>query len=228
MTDEAFSYNKGHRDRQRDEFLQNPSGTPDYKLLEILLYNSFPRIDTKPIAKDLIRNFSGLHQVTAAPFEDLLRMRGIGRNTAVFFKALHEFNSRYWVFQLKNNPIFHDPSLFVNYALNHFSNKKDEEFRVLYMDRDYRLIYEDVHSTGTVDWAAVYPRKILHQAMNLNASVVAMLHNHPNGNPNFSEDDIKATDETKLLLNRIGIGFYDHFLVAGGVVYSAKNLHLIN
>ena len=95
------------------------------------------------------------------------------------------------------------------------------------MGDDYQLLADDLHSRGTIDWAAVYPREILKRALELNAQSVLMLHNHPTPNVTFSEQDIAVTEEVEKLLLPVGIRLHDHYLVTGGIVYSARNMFLL-
>jgi DNA repair protein RadC len=98
---------------------------------------------------------------------------------------------------------------------------------VLYLDKDFRLISDTLHSSGTIDWAAVYPREIIKRALNLNAYSVVMMHNHPTPNTSFSTPDIEITREVKKMLESIGVNFFDHLLVSGSVVYSVQNMQLL-
>ncbi|MDR1207497.1 MAG: DNA repair protein RadC [Rickettsiales bacterium] len=227
-TDKSLCDKKGHRDRLRERFLSFGGSLSDYELLELLLFAYMPRIDTKLISKNLLRTFGGLHQVAAAGVNDLIRVPGIGKNTAVQLKAIREFALRGYVAKLKDAPIFHDWASFENYAKQKLSDKKIEEFHILYLDSKYQLIEDEAHSTGTINGTAVYAREVVIHALNLGARVVVMMHNHPGGNANFSSDDINATKDVMAKLAAMDIEFFDHFLIANGLMYSIKNSHLLD
>ena len=219
-----FDHRKGHRERLREKFLQNK--LCDYELLELLLAYAIPRIDVKPIAKNLLRAFGGVREIMDAPMEKLVAISGIKQNTAIFIKALREVMMLDYKSYFASNPIFHDFKAFENYCKSALLQKQEEEFHVLYLDAGYRLILDELHSHGTIDWSAVYPREIVKRALNLNASIVILLHNHPTGAGTFSNDDIAVTNELQTMLKSIGIEIFDHFLVANGLLYSAKNMFL--
>jgi DNA repair protein RadC len=226
--DKHLADKEGHRDRLREKFLAAGGNLSDYELLELLLFPCLPRIDTKPISKSLLRTFGGLHQVAAAGVNDLIRMPGIGRNAAVQLKAIREFALRGYKANLKDAPIFHDWTSFENYAKDLLANKAIEELHVLYLDSKYKLIDDETHSTGTINGTAVYAREVVINALNLGARVVAMMHNHPSGDTNFSSEDINATKDVIKKLTAMNIEFFDHFLIANGLMYSMKNMRLLD
>jgi DNA repair protein RadC len=123
--------------------------------------------------------------------------------------------------------VFHDYKKITEYCRLLLCGKKVEEFHVLYLDSDYRLLSDDLHSSGTVDWAAVYPREILKRALEVNASSVIMLHNHPVSKTSFSIADIEITSDVRNILKNVDIDLFNHLLVSGNIVYSAKNMFLI-
>lgn len=220
-----ISYTSGHRARLREKFLETK--LVDSELLELLLTYAIPRIDVKPIVKDLIAKFGNIQGVMNASVEELNRVRGVGDNIAIFLKAMHDAMQRHYVAAMKDAPIFHNPTVLENYAKAMLSNKKVEEFHILYLDSKYQLLEDYLHSSGTIDWAAVYPREVVKRALDLNAKVVIMLHNHPNNIASFSTEDIEMTDQVRAKLRSMDIEFFDHLLIAGGIMYSAKNLQLI-
>ena len=122
-------------------------------------------------------------------------------------------------------PVFHDYDKIVNYCKILVGGKSVEEFHVFYLDKDYKLISEDLHSSGTIDWAAVYVREIAKRALDLNARHIILLHNHPTSG-SFSSQDIALTQELANILDNLGIELYDHLLVSDNIVYSAKNMLL--
>lgn len=220
-----LSFRSGHRERLRQKFLDDKLA--DYELLELLLSFAIPRRDVRPLARGLINKFGGVYQVITAPIESLNSFNGIGRNTAVFIKAIHKIMVAGYKSNLDNITIFHNEKILVNYCLLLMSGKTKEEIHILYLDGEMRLLADDLHSVGTVDWAAAYPREILKRALELNAKSIVMLHNHPASNTSFSTEDIDLTEKIKNLLATVDISVHDHYLVSGGIVYSARNLFLL-
>ena len=223
--DKDLSFRSGHRERLRQKFLGDKLA--DYELLELLLSFVIPRRDVRPLARGLMAKFGSLYQVITAPIESLMEFNGIGRNTAIFIKAIHKIMIAGYKSNLDKVTIFHNEKVLANYCLLIMSGKTKEEIHILYLDDDMRLLADDLHSVGTVDWAAAYPREILKRALELNAKSIVILHNHPRPNTSFSEDDIELTDRIKDLLATVDITVHDHYLVSGGIVYSARNLFLL-
>jgi len=222
-TDNTF--HAGHRERLRRKFLDDK--ITDYEFLELLLSFVIPRRDVRPLARGLMEQYCGLHQICSLPLETLTAIPGIGRNTAIFLKALrHAMLAEYREY-LDKRPAYRDPKTLTNYCLTLLDRKQIEEFHILYFDEDYKLLLDETHSVGTINWSAVYPREIARRALNMNATKILMLHNHPRAGTLFSKDDIKVTMETEDMLNPLGIELYDHYLVSGGQVWSARNKMLL-
>lgn len=198
----------------------------DYELMELLLTYAIPRRDVKPIARELIKTFGGIHQILTASVDALAKVNGIKENTAILIKLIHEIIITDHRICLTEAPIFHDDKRLVNYCKDMLSGKPVEELHVLYLNSDYKLIVDDLHSSGTINWAAVYPREILKRALELNSRSIVMMHNHPGSGTSFSTDDIKVTNETRRVLASVDIEVHDHLLVSGGIVHSMKNMFL--
>lgn len=223
--DDDLYFHSGHRERLRQKFLEDKLA--DYELLELLLSFVIPRRDVRPLARGLIAKFGGIYQVLTAPIDDLMEFKGVGRNTAIFIKAIHKVMMVGYKSNLDKVTIFHNEKILTNYCLLLMSGKTKEEIHILYMDEDKRLLADDLHSIGTVDWAAAYPREILKRALNLNAKSIVLVHNHPKPNTSFSMDDIELTERIKDLLATVNIEVHDHYVVSGGIVYSARNMFLL-
>ena len=140
---------------------------------------AIPRRDVRPLARALVNKFGGVYQVLSAPFDALVSVKGIGHNTAVFIKLVQQMMMINYHGQLKETPIFHDETILHNYCRIIVAGKTVEELHILYLDNNLKLIADEVHSTGTVDSSAVYPREIAKRALELNARSVVMVHNHP-------------------------------------------------
>ncbi len=225
-TDEKdLSFRVGHRERLRQKFLDDK--LTDYELLEMLLSFVIPRRDVRPLARGLIEQFGSVYQVITAPIDSLIAFKGVGRNTAIFIKSIHKIMLAGYKSNLDKVTIFHNEKILTNYCLLLMAGKTKEEIHILYLDEDNRLLADDLHSVGTVDWAAAYPREILKRALELNAKSIVMLHNHPKPNTSFSVDDIELTERVRDLLSTVDIDVHDHYVVSGGIVYSARNMFLL-
>lgn len=219
------SYRLGHRERLRKKFLENKLA--DYELLELIISYAIPRCDVRPLSRELMKKYGGVHQILSAPIESLMTNKGIKENTAIFLKSIYQIMIMGHKSYMDNNPIFHDYNKLCEYCKLLLSGKEIEEFHILYLDSNYKLLVSDLHSSGTIDWAAVYTREILKRALELNAHSIVMMHNHPSSQTSFSTDDIEVTTKLKQVLSGIGVDLFDHLLVSGDIIYSAKNMFLL-
>lgn len=219
------SLQSGHRARLRKKFLDGQLA--EYEILELLLTYAIPRRDVRTLSRQLYKKYGSLHHLFAAPMESLMENDGIKENTATFFKLIHKLMELEYKVALDTAPIFHNFEKLENYCKILLSGKSIEEFHVLYLDSQYKLIKDELHSSGTIDWAAVYIREIVKKALDLNARSIVMLHNHPSAYTSFSSQDISITQELENALEKLGISLYDHLLVSGDVIYSARNMHLL-
>ena len=225
-TEDLQSLQSGHRARLREKFLEGK--LTDYEILELLLTYAIPRRDVRTLSRQLFKKYGSIHAVLSAPMESLLENEGIKENTATFFKVIHKLMELEYKMVLDTSPIFHNYEKLENYCKILLSGKTVEEFHVFYLDDQYRLIKDDLHSSGTIDWAAVYIREIVKKALDLNAYSIVMLHNHPSGHSSFSSQDIMITQELENALQQLGIKLYDHLLLSGNIVYSARNMRLLD
>ena len=225
LPNENKNFYAGHRDRLRDKFLSNQLA--DYEKLELLLGYAIPRRDVRPLARGLVKHFGGVYQVLSASVDDLMSFDGIGRNTAIFIKLVQQMMQIGYMGQLKESPIFHDEKILHNYCRVVLTGKQVEELHILYLDNNLKLIADDLHTSGTVDSSAVYPREIARRALQLNARSIVMLHNHPTSTNTFSQDDVIVTTHVQTVLETLEIKLYDHVLVVNDIVYSMRAMHLI-
>lgn len=225
-TEDLQSLQSGHRARLREKFLEGK--LTDYEILELLLTYAIPRRDVRTLSRQLFKKYGSIHAVLSAPMGSLLENEGIKENTATFFKVIHKLMELEYKMVLDTSPIFHNYEKLENYCKILLSGKTVEEFHVFYLDDQYRLIKDDLHSSGTIDWAAVYIREIVKKALDLNAYSIVMLHNHPSGHSSFSSQDIMITQELENALQQLGIKLYDHLLLSGNIVYSARNMRLLD
>ncbi|MGN0917305.1 MAG: RadC family protein [Candidatus Enterousia sp.] len=217
-------FHLGHRDRLRQKFLSGK--LTDAEHLELLLAGIIPRRDVRILARSLIQHFGTVSQIFSAPIEKLEEFPGIGHNTAVHLKLINELMVRGYRSQMLEQTVFHDMRIVTNFCLTLLSGKQVEELHVLYLDKDYRLLHDELHSVGTIDWSPIFEREIIKNALNMNARNIVLLHNHPCGGC-FSSDDVAATTKLEISLNTVGINLYDHYLVSNGILYSMRNEHLL-
>lgn len=223
--DEIASLQQGHRARLRKKFLDGQLA--EYELLELLLTYAIPRRDVRTLARQLYKKYGNIQHMLSLPMSELMVNVGVKENVATFLKLIHKITTLEYKYILGNAPIFYDFSKLENYCKLLLGDKTVEEFHVFYLDKKFALILDDLHSSGTIDWAAVYVREIVKKALDLNAYSVLLVHNHPSAHTSFSVPDIQMTQELENALGQLGIDLYDHLLVSGNVLYSARNLHLL-
>ncbi len=219
------SLQQGHRARLRKKFLDGQLA--EYEILELLLTYVIPRRDVRTLSRQLYKKYGNIHCLLSAPIEDLVKNEGIKENTATFFKLIHEITSMEYKITLDEKPIFHNYEKLENYCKILLGGKAIEEFHVIYLDGQYKLILDELHSSGTINWAAVYIREIVKKALDLNARSLVLIHNHPSNYTSFSSQDIQITKELENALEKLDINLYDHLLVSGDIIYSARNMNLL-
>ena len=224
--DDLQSLQTGHRERLRKKFLDGQ--LTDYEILELLLTYAIPRRDVRVLSRQLYKKYGNIRNLLSASFESLTDNDGIKENTAVLFMLIHKIMEIDCKDVLVDAPIFYNYDKLVNYCVLLGEGKAIEEFHVLYLDIHFKLIKDHLHSSGTVDWAAVYVSEIVKMALRLNAHSVVLVHNHPSKGAAFSSEDIIMTTELENALNTVSVNLYDHLLAAGDRVFSARNMHLLN
>jgi DNA repair protein RadC len=218
----------GHRERLRRRILKDGgAGLQEYELLELLLCAFIPRVDVKPIAKELIAKFGTVSGVFAAPPERLMEVKGIGEPTAAYIRATNLLMQRAAGDQVKDKPVISNWAALLNYVKLALRHEKSEQARVLYLDRKNKLIADEIAGRGTVDHAPVYPREIAKRALELSASAVILVHNHPSGDPTPSKADIDLTRDIEKALAPLDIRLHDHLVVGASATVSMKAKGLI-
>ena len=180
MGDSQDNGASGHRERLRARFLKGGAeAMPDYELLELALFAAIPRRDTKPLAKALLRRFGSFAEVIAAPRERLLEIEGVGMSVANHLKIVEAAAQRLTKTKVMGRPALSSWSALLDYCTAAMARSEKEEFRVLFLDRKNHLIADEVQNRGTVDHTSVYPREIIKRALELGASSIILVHNHP-------------------------------------------------
>ena len=218
----------GHRDRLRGKLLaRGADALDDYELLEILLFAFLPRRDVKPIAKALLARFGSLSAVFAADPKDIEAVDGMGETSAAYLKAAAALSARAAREEIAAKPIISSWNALVSYVRTQLQHETREQFRVIFLDTKNQLIADEIMSHGTVDQAAVYPREIARRALELAASSLILVHNHPSGDTKPSRADIEITRELIDALIPFDISVHDHLIVGTGGVTSFKSAGLI-
>jgi DNA repair protein RadC len=218
----------GHRGRLRERFLSTDgAGLADYELLELLLCGFIPRKDVKPLAKVLLETFGSLSGVFAAHANVLKKVDGVGEALAVYLKAVHELHLRSSKETITKRENLSSWSRVQEYVKLRLQHRETEFFHVLFLDRKNCLIADEELGKGTVDHAPVYPREIAKRVLELSASSVILVHNHPSGDPTPSRADVSMTREVIDILDAIDVPVHDHLVVAKQGVTSMKATGLI-
>ena len=219
---------QGHRDRLRTKLVERGANAlEDYELLETLLFAFIPRRDVKPVAKALLARFGSLSGVLAARPADLTKVAGVGETVAAYLKATAEIGARASLETLKARPAISSWTALQDYVKRELQHEGREQFRVLFLDRKNQLIADETLGHGTVDHAPVYPREIARRALELQASSLILVHNHPSGDPTPSRADIDMTREVIDALDAFEITVHDHLIAARTGVLSFRAQGLI-
>jgi len=219
---------KSHRERLRQRFLKSdPESFPEYELLELLLFHSIERVDVKPLAKQLLDDFKSFSGVLAASEERLTRYPRINERTAAHFKAVREAARRLLRAEIADRPVISSWTQLIDYCRASMADEQTERFRILYLNRKNMLIADEIQQRGTVDHTPVYPREVIKRALELGATAMILVHNHPSGDPTPSRADIEMTHEVRDAADKLGISVYDHVIVGKGTANSFKALGLL-
>lgn len=229
MTDDAIKPHwQGHRDRLRTKLLKRGAeALDDYEVLEVLLFAFIPRRDVKPIAKALLARFGSLSAILAAPSKDLVGVSGVGDTVAAYLKTVNELHHRSGREEISKRPMISSWSALMTYVRQALQHEGREQFRVMFLDRKNQLIADEIMGQGTVDHAPVYPREIARRALELQASSIILVHNHPSGDTTPSRADIDMTRLIIDALDPLEITVHDHLIAGTGGVTSFKSAGLI-
>jgi DNA repair protein RadC len=218
----------GHRDRLRARFLEaGPDALADYELLELLLFSAIPRRDVKPLAKKLIEKFGSFAEVIGASRQRLGEIGGLGDAAITEIKMVHAAATRLARGEVRRRPVLSSWSGVLDYCRSAMAFAEKEQFRVLFLDKRNQLIADEVQQTGTVDHTPVYPREVVKRALELSATAVILVHNHPSGDPTPSRADIQMTQAIVAVAQPLGIAVHDHIIVGKDGHASLKGLKLI-
>lgn len=226
--DDEKPHHIGHRNRLRERFsIGGADALADYELLELYLFNSIPRRDIKPLAKQLITTFGSFAAVIAAPHERLIDIKGVSAKTALDLKILKEAANKLAKETVMGQPVLSSWTALLDYCRTVMQFENKEQFRILFLDRKNRLIADEVLGRGTIDRAPVYPREVIKRALTLDSSAIILAHNHPSGDPTPSQSDIEMTKQIVLATKAVGISVHDHLIIGRHNIASFKTLGLM-
>ncbi len=217
----AEDFRASHRTRLRQRFTDGGAGAmPDYELLELVLFRAIPRQDVKPLAKRLMTEFGDFNLVLAASPARLGRIQGVGTSVVQELKIVEAAAHRMARARVIGRAVLSSWDALLDYCKTVLAHRSVEQFRILFLDRKNILIADEEQQTGTVDHVPVYPREVVKRALELNASALILVHNHPSGDPNPSEADIVMTNQIKAAAEVLGIIIHDHLIVGKGEDFS--------
>jgi DNA repair protein RadC len=218
----------GHRQRLRRRLLDGGTEPlPDYELLEFLLFTAQPRGDMKPLAKTLLERFRGFAGVLSAEPEALMAVPGMGEASVAALKAVREAGLRVLRAEVAKRPVLSSWQQLLDYCQAAAGHAEVEEFRLLFLDRKNALIADERQQRGTIDHTPVYPREVVKRALELGASALIMVHNHPSGDPTPSKADVEMTREVQRAAAVLGVTLHDHVILGRGRHASLRSLGLI-
>jgi DNA repair protein RadC len=225
---EASPHYHGHRERLRGRFLEaGPEAVTEYELLELILFRAIPRRDVKPLAKALIAEFGSFAEVISAPRARLREIEGLGDAAIAEIKIVQAAAGRLARGQVKKRPVLSSWSAVLDYCRTTMAFSEKEQFRIIFLDKRNQVIADEVQQTGTVDHTPVYPREVVKRALELSATAIILVHNHPSGDPTPSRADIQMTQSIVEITKPLGISVHDHIIVGKEGHASLKGLKLI-
>ncbi len=205
----------GHRQRLRERFLKSGAGAlADYELIELLLFSAMPRRDVKPVAKALLKKFGSLSALLNASAAEISTVDGVGEVAAVNLMVTHEVALRMLGDDVMNKPILSSWDNLIDYLRAAMGHNKTEQFRILFLNRKNVLIADELQQEGTIDHTPVYPREVIKRALELGASALILVHNHPSGDTQPSTADIEMTQEVQDAGKKLGIELHDHLIIS--------------
>jgi DNA repair protein RadC len=204
----------GHRERLKQRFMEGGADAlPDYEMLELVLFRAIPQGDVKPLAKLLLQTFGDFNHAISATPARLRQVKGVGEAVVRELKIVEAAAHRLARARVINKPAISSWAALLDYVRTSMAHREIEEFRILFLDRKNVLIADEPQARGTVDHVPVYVREVVKRALELNASALILVHNHPSGDPSPSQADIEMTRRIKAGLDAVGVSLHDHLIV---------------
>jgi DNA repair protein RadC len=226
--DVAKPHYLGHRERLRKRFRDGgPDALPDYELLELVLFRAMPRRDTKPLAKAILARFGTFAEAMNAPEDLLLEVPGLGEAAATEIKLIRAAALRLMQGEVLERPVLSSWQQVLDYCRAAMGFEAKEQFRILFLDKRNQMIADEVQQQGTVDHTPVYVREVVKRALELSATAIVLVHNHPSGDPTPSRADIEMTKQIVDAAKPLGVVVHDHIIVGKQGHASFRGLGLI-
>lgn len=217
-----------HRARLRERFMQGGAAAiPDYELLELVLFRAIPRRDVKPLAKELIKRFGGFNAVISAAPARLAEVQGVGTAVIQELKIVEAAAHRLAQTRVAKKNVLGSWDAVLDYCRAMLAHRDTEQFHILFLDRKNVLIADEAQARGTVDHVPVYPREVARRALELGATAIILVHNHPSGDPTPSEADISMTRTIVAALTPLSIVVHDHLIIGKGSELSFRGTGLL-
>lgn len=218
----------GHRERLRARFREaGPAALSDYELMELVLFRVIPRRDVKELAKKLVARFGSFAEAVNAPPERLAEIKGVGESIVTELKLIAASANRVAKGEVKQRAVLSSWQAVIDYCRTAMAFADREQFRILFLDKRNQLLADEVQQTGTVDHTPVYPREVVKRALELSATAVVLVHNHPSGDPTPSQADIQMTRQIADIAAPLGITLHDHIIVGKSGHASMKGMKLV-
>lgn len=218
----------GHRQRLRERFIKSGADAlQDYELIELLLFMAIPRRDVKPLAKTLLSRFGSLPELMSASLHDLTQVEGISEGTAAAIKTVTAIAHRTMKQELMDKPVLNSWTRLMDYCHATMAHEKKEHFRILFLNKKNELIADEIQGSGTVDHTPAYPREIIKRTLELGATAIILMHNHPSGDPKPSQADIDMTKAIVRAAQPFNITIHDHIIIARKGYTSFRNEGLL-
>lgn len=222
------SYIRDHRTRLRERFLVGGAhALPDYEMLELVLFRAIPRRDVKPLARHLLEQFGDFNGVLSAPVARLRDIKGVGDAVVTELKIVEAAAHRLAQSRILQKQVVSSWDALIDYCQTTMAHRETEQFRILFLDRKNVLIADEPQAKGTVDHVPVYPREVVKRALELNASALILVHNHPSGDPTPSQADIDMTSQIQMAADALGITLHDHLVIGKSTELSFRSEGLI-
>ncbi len=218
----------GHRQRLRERFVTSGAESlQDYELIEMLLFMAIPRRDVKPLAKTLLSTFGSLSELMSSSHSALAQVEGISENTATAIKTVSSIAERMVKQDIMQKPILNNWARLMDYCYMTMAHETREHFRILFLNKKNELIADEIQNSGTVDHTPAYPREVMKRSLELGATAIILMHNHPSGDPKPSQADIDMTNKIILAAEPFNIAIHDHVIIARNGYTSFRNEGLI-
>lgn len=204
----------GHRKHQKDKFLKNPPHSfSDYELIELMLFQSIPRKDVKPLAKELLNKFGNLNNLINTSRKKLSEVKGITQNFFISLQIIKELMKRVLITQVMNQNVIGSWGALLEYLKFNMGNLQVEQFRVLFLNKKNSLMADKIMATGTIDQTPVYPREIIKRILVHEAGAIILVHNHPSGSAKPSSSDIELTAQIVNACMVVNVSVHDHVII---------------